>query len=99
MRARVRETAADQVTIAAQLGVFGSVNARKLYDRWRSVITEIDNEEEKLSWRCGEYWSVRADAPPGALKPMLAGLEALQPKEDAARRALEDAMAEELGHR
>ncbi len=100
MRARMRESAADQVTIAAQLGVFGTVNARKLYDRWRSVITEIENEEEELHWRCGEYWpGGRADTPPGALKPMLAGLEALQPKEDAARQALANAMAEELGHR
>jgi hypothetical protein len=94
------ESAADQVMIKAHLAAFGSDNVGALYRVWLFTITEIDNERRALEWNCQEDWpGGRSDIPPGALTPMLAGLEALQPKEDAARHALEDAIAAELGHR
>ncbi|MGB8997336.1 MAG: hypothetical protein WCC65_18780 [Pseudonocardiaceae bacterium] len=93
------ESAADQVTIAAHLAAFGSDSVGKLYLAWRFVITAIENETDELNDRCQEAWpGGRSDIPPGELKPLLE-LEELQPKEDAARHALEDAIAAELGHR
>lgn len=67
---------------------------RRLYHAWRSAITAIDTEEEMLEWICQQ------NSPEG---PGLGGLkkllDVLHPNERAARHALADAIAEELGHR
>jgi hypothetical protein len=94
-RVKVPEPAVtDRATIAALLAAFGSPNVRELYEAWRSTIAAIDTEEEVLRWDCQQNppWGPGI----GGLKKLL---DELQPTEVAARQALADAIAEELGHR
>jgi hypothetical protein len=83
----------DRAIIAAHLAAFGSPNVRRLYDAWRSTVTEIDDEEDLVREVC----DFNSPDPPGL--GVLKNLKVLQPKESAARQALADAVAEELGHR
>ena len=95
-RVRLPEPAVtDRATIAAHLAAFGSDNVRELYRAWRSAITAIETEEEML--REFYFENFPEEEPSLKLKNLLKG--PLQPKELAARRALADAIAEELGHR
>jgi hypothetical protein len=94
-RVKVPEPAVtDRATIAAHLAAFGSDNVRGLYETWRSTITAINAEEDVLGWNATENY------PPGPSLDDLKRLQdVLQPQELAARQALADAIAEELGHR
>ncbi len=81
-------------TIAAHLAAFGSDNMQRLYQAWRSTITAIDSEKDALRWNAEQgppYGPSRDD-----LKQLR---DVLVPNEAAARQALEDAIAGELGHR
>lgn len=94
-RVRVPEPAiTDRATIAAHLAAFGSANVGRLYQAWRSTVTAIDTEEDALRW------NVEQNYPPGpSLDELKRLLDVLHPDERAARQALADAIAEELGHR
>ncbi len=94
-RVRIPEPSiTDQATAAAHLAAFGSDNVRELYQAWRSALAAIGAEEAKLRW------NVEQSYPEGPtldeLKPLQ---DVLHPNEVAARQALADAIAEELGHR
>jgi hypothetical protein len=93
-RVKVPEPAVtDRAIIAAHLAAFGSLNMRKLHQTWRSTVTEIDTEEDLVREVC----DANSPDPPGL--GVLKNLKVLQHKELAARQALADAVAEELGHR
>jgi hypothetical protein len=66
---------------------------RRLYQAWRSTVTEIDTEEDRVR----DSFDVNPEEAPGL--GVLKNLKVLQPKERDARQALADAIAEELGHR
>jgi hypothetical protein len=83
----------DRAIIAAHLATFGSPNVRRLYQAWRFTITEIDIEEDLVR----DSFEVNPGEAPDLI--VLKNLKVLQPKELAARQALADAIAEELGHR
>ncbi|MGB6165553.1 MAG: hypothetical protein WCF33_06530 [Pseudonocardiaceae bacterium] len=92
-RVRVPEPAVtDRATIAAHLAAFGSPNVCRLYKAWRFIVKEIDKEEDVVQSIC-DY---NSPDPPGL--GVLKNLKVLQPKESAARQALADAIAGELGH-
>lgn len=94
-RVRMPEPAVtDRATIAAHLAAFGSDNIRELYEVWRSTVTAIDTKEDSLRS------IVEMDYPETPSLDELKRLrDVLHPKEVAARQALADAIAEELGHR
>ena len=83
----------DRSIIAAHLAAFGSPNVRRLCQAWQSTVTEIDAEENLVR----DSFDVNPGEAPGL--GVLKNLKVLQPKERAARQALADAIAEELGHR
>jgi hypothetical protein len=83
----------DRATIAAHLAAFGSDNVRRLYPAWRSTITAIENEETTLSWGAIE------DSEAPSFDDLKRLRDVLYPTERAARQAMADAIAEELGHR
>ncbi len=92
-RVKVSEPAvADRAIIAANLAAFGSPNVRRLYQVWRSTVTEIDEERVTM------IYVLTADDEEhqhglGEVKELL---DVLQPKQSAARQALGDAIAKEL---
>jgi hypothetical protein len=95
-RVKVPEPAiTDRATAGAHLAAFGSATVRGFYEAWRSTITAIEAEEDALHSYVDNNW------PPDA--PGLDELRRLQnelgPKEVHVRRALANAIAEELGHR
>ncbi len=61
---------------------------------WRSIITAIDTEEDSLHWDADQNYPY---AP--SLNDLKRLLDVLHPDKRAARQALADAIAEELGHR
>jgi hypothetical protein len=88
----------DRAIIAAHLTAFGSDNVRGLYEVWRSTIAKIDIGDMVLRALTNESYGSGV----GPLKDLdtLKDLdEKLGPDELAARQALADAIAEELGHR
>ncbi len=85
--------ATDRATIAAHLAAFGSDNVREFYRTWRSTITEIGTEEDVVREICDNNY------PEGPGHAGMKNLLALHEKEGAARQALADAVAKELGHR
>ena len=94
-RVKVPEPAVtDRATIAAHLAAFGSGNVHKLYQAWRTAITAIEIEEAALEWKTSDNYP----GPP-RLRDLKHLQEVLRPDELAARQALADAIAEELGHR
>lgn len=94
-RVKVPEPAVtDRATIAAHLAAFGSENVRRLYQAWRSTTTAIDAEEDALRWDADQNYPY-----PPSIRDLKDLQEVLQPEELAARQALADAVAEELGHR
>jgi hypothetical protein len=85
----------DRAIIAANLAAFGSPNVRQLYQVWRSAVTEID--EGRVTMIYGLDVDDEGHQPGlGEVKELL---DVLQPKQSAARQALADAIAAELGHR
>jgi hypothetical protein len=70
------------------------VKVRRLYQAWRSTITEIDTERDVLHWNADQTYPEGPGL--GGLKKLL---DELQPTDVAACPALADAIAEELGHR
>ncbi len=92
-RVKVPEpTVTDRATIAAHLAAFGSENVRTLYHAWRSTTTAIDAEEDALRWDADQNYPY-----PPSIRDLKDLQEVLQPAELAARQALADAVAEELG--
>lgn len=92
-RVKVREEPAvtDRATMAAHLDAFGSPKVRGYYQSWRSSITAINREFNELGWNATE------DFPKVPSTTRLRDVR--HPNEVAARQALADAIAEELGHR
>lgn len=92
-RVKVPEPAVtDRATAAAHLA-FGSPKVRGLHQTWRSTVTAIDTEESTLRWN---YSQTYPEGPSfDELKQLL---DVLHPDERAARQALADAIAEDLGH-
>ncbi len=94
-RVKVPEPAVtDRATIAAHLAAFGSENVRRLYQTWRYTTTAIDTEEDALRWDADQNYPY-----PPSLDDLKRLRDVLHPNEHAARQALADAIAEELGHR
>lgn len=83
----------DRATIAAHLEAFGSAKVRMRYQAWRSTIIAIENEEATLRWGAAE------DSEVPSLDALSHLLDVLHRNERTARKALADAIAEELGHR
>jgi hypothetical protein len=82
----------DRATAAAHLAAFGSPNVRGLYRAWRSTITAIGTDGDAVIGHCIAQDPEGLRLSPGS---MLNGLHA---RELAARQALADAIAKELGH-
>lgn len=85
----------DRAVTAANLAAFGSPNVRRLYQVWRSTVTEIDEGRVTMIYGLG----VDDEGHQPGLGEVKELLDVLQPKQSAARQALADAIAEELGHR
>lgn len=81
----------DRSTAKAHLAAFGSPNVCRLYDAWRPIMDEIEDENEKL-----EFMAKDGQEPsPGELAHLQ---DALRRQERPARQALADAIASELPH-
>jgi hypothetical protein len=86
-------TIADRSTIAAHLGAYGSTNVRTFHQTWLSTITSI--EDAHHSWD----GDVEVNGEPPSFGNIEHVQTVLHPKELAARHALADAIAKDLGHR
>ncbi len=82
---------------AALLGAFGSAAIQRRYKVWRDAVDALDTEHEVLEWN----WYEEGGDPsrPVDSKTLVALLTELLPAESAARIALAEAVAHELGHR
>jgi len=90
---KTRESVAiEQSTVAAHLAI-GSKNVHKLHVAWQRAIADVWHELAAIN-------AIRDDSTPGPPVCRLKRLrDVLEPKEGAARQALADAIAEELGQR
>jgi hypothetical protein len=86
-------TSTDKAIISGHLAVFGSDDVRRFYQSWRSTIAAIGTEIVVLRSITDEYPDGPDHDQVGRLR------DELYPTERAARQALADAIAEELGHR
>jgi hypothetical protein len=84
----------DRAAMTALLSAFGTDAVRERHKAWRQSVTDIEEEENTLRWN----WEQDGDPEAGiGLDQLQRLLEELRPKELAARSALADAVAAELG--
>jgi hypothetical protein len=86
----------DRATASALIAAFASNEARAAYVTWRQAADDLARGIEDVVFNMTEDGDPYANVPEEWMKPLT---EDLQPKEDAARRVLAEAVAHELGHR
>jgi hypothetical protein len=80
--------------MTALLSAFGTDAVRERHKAWRQSVTDIEEEENTLRWNWEQNGDPEAAIGLDELKKLL---EELRPNELAARSALADAVAAELG--
>jgi hypothetical protein len=86
----------DRATAAALVSAFASNGVLTSHAAWRQAADALDTKIEVISWQMMEDGDPTANVP----EEWIAALtDDLQPKERAARKALAEAVAQELGHR
>jgi hypothetical protein len=103
-----RPAITDQAVINAHLAACGSDNVRRLYKVWRDVTDQIGDQLTELTAIDDWLDDIQRKENPGVPRSgsfvhdaddQFVQLKALHPDERAARLALADAIAGELGHR
>ena len=93
-RSVTRPDASDRVTTAAMIAAFGSRAVRSAYERWRAAADDFDTRVEQI------FVGANLNGDLDVSKETMTELqEQFQSKERAARQALAEAVAAELGHR
>jgi hypothetical protein len=86
----------DRATAAALISAFASNGVHASYEAWRTAADALDWKMQGINFSMNEDNDPTANVPEEWMKELT---EDLQPKERAARKALAEAVADELGHR
>jgi hypothetical protein len=91
-----KPAATDRATAAALIAAFASEPVLASHSSWRAAADALDTRIEGVGFQMTEDGDPTANVPDEWMKELT---DDLQPKEQAARKILAEAIAHELGHR